>query len=58
MLPYRYTVPTYAFDGQAGVILGAYRHYRSTGDRRWLATYWPKIFRSCCWPSLMNASTA
>ncbi|MGB9184236.1 MAG: GH116 family glycosyl hydrolase, partial [Solirubrobacteraceae bacterium] len=51
LLPYRYNGDTSAdpqgfgeaFDGQAGVILSAYRTYLQTGDATWLNHYWPEI---------------
>lgn len=33
-------------DGQLGGIMKAYREWRISGNRRWLATYWPKIKKS------------
>lgn len=45
-LPNRHGIPIFSFDGQAGVILGAYRSYTSTADADWLAQYWPKIKRA------------
>lgn len=42
-LPYRHALPISAFDGQTGVILGAYRAWLSTGDTAWLGDYWPRI---------------
>jgi non-lysosomal glucosylceramidase len=47
LLPYRYDTGSdsygVAFDGQAGVILSAYRTYEQTGDTAWLKRYWGKI---------------
>ncbi|MBP1962810.1 GH116 family glycosyl-hydrolase [Paenibacillus aceris] len=43
LLPYRYNNDTFAFDGQTGVILSAYRDYLQSPDTSWLSTYWPKI---------------
>ncbi|MBN2582059.1 MAG: hypothetical protein JXL80_03255 [Planctomycetes bacterium] len=31
-----------AADGQMGVVLGVYRHWRSTGDDAWLGRWWPQ----------------
>jgi non-lysosomal glucosylceramidase len=45
-LPFRHALPVYAFDGQTGVILGAYRTYLSTGDDAWLNRYWLQIKRA------------
>lgn len=47
LLPYRYDAPGQnygvAFDGQAGVILSAYRTYLQDNDATWLKQYWPRI---------------
>ncbi|MDQ2902303.1 MAG: GH116 family glycosyl-hydrolase [Chloroflexota bacterium] len=44
LIPYRYGYTNqFAFDGQTGVILSAYRDYLDTGDTSWLTTYWPRI---------------
>ncbi|WP_171683980.1 GH116 family glycosyl-hydrolase [Paenibacillus planticolens] len=43
LLPYRYNNDIFAFDGQTGVILSAYRDYLQSPDTSWLSTYWPKI---------------
>lgn len=43
LIDYRYGIPTFAMDGQTGVILGAYRDYLNTGDPAWLEGSWPKI---------------
>ncbi|UCH34079.1 MAG: glucosylceramidase [Armatimonadota bacterium] len=32
-----------AFDGQCGIILGAYREHLVGPDRRWLGRHWPKV---------------
>ncbi len=42
-LPNRHHIPLFSFDGQSGVVLGSYRAFLSTGDRAWLARYWPRI---------------
>jgi len=31
-----------AADGQMGLVLGVYRHWRSSGDEAWLRRWWPK----------------
>lgn len=31
-----------AADGQMGVVLNVYRHWKLTGDDQWLAAWWPK----------------
>jgi uncharacterized protein (DUF608 family) len=31
-----------AADGQMGIVLNVYRHWKLTGDEQWLATWWPK----------------
>jgi uncharacterized protein (DUF608 family) len=43
LIPYRYIAPQFAMDGQTGVILGAYRYWLQTGDRRWLQRHWLQI---------------
>ena len=44
LIPYRFgRTNQFAFDGQAGNVLMAYRDYQDTGDQAWLASYWPKI---------------
>ncbi|HVX42981.1 MAG TPA: GH116 family glycosyl hydrolase [Mycobacteriales bacterium] len=47
LLPFRFNTATdkygLAFDGQAGVILSAYRTYLQSTDKSWLQQYWPRI---------------
>ncbi|WP_187273947.1 GH116 family glycosyl-hydrolase [Paenibacillus sp. N3.4] len=43
LLPFRYNENTFAFDGQTGVVLSAYRDYLQSSDPSWLNTYWTKI---------------
>jgi non-lysosomal glucosylceramidase len=43
LLPYRYNVNEFSFDGQTGVILSSYRDYLYSQDTSWLIAYWPKI---------------
>lgn len=32
-----------AADGQMGIVLNAYRHWRTTGDDAWLERWWPEV---------------
>jgi uncharacterized protein (DUF608 family) len=43
LIPYRYDTPEYAIDGQAGVVLSAYRDYLNSPDETWLTSNWSKI---------------
>ncbi|MBA2718998.1 MAG: hypothetical protein H0U52_07130 [Chloroflexi bacterium] len=44
--PWADQAPEAAVDGQMGSILRAYREWRLSGDRDWLATIWPGVKRA------------